>query len=76
MHSPIWLASGLLQSSKSISSPTVLWGELRFGVGVGTLKKGGDRVHRGIGVGDGNVDNKFLVLVCGDLGISKSSKSR
>jgi len=60
-------ASGLLQSSNSISSPTVLWGELRFGVGIGTLKKGGDRVQGGIGVGDGDVDNKFSVPVCGDL---------
>jgi len=60
-------ASGLLWSSKSISSPTVLRGELRFRVGVGTFKKGGDRVQGGIGVGDGDVDNKFLVLICGDL---------
>jgi len=60
-------ASGLLWSSKSISSPTVLWGELRFGVGIRTLKKGGDRVHGGIGVGDGDVDDKFSVLVRGDL---------
>jgi len=45
----------------------VLWGELRFGVSIRTLKKGGDRVCGGIGVGGGDVDDKFLVLVCGDL---------
>jgi len=67
MHSPMWSASSLLQSSKSISSPTVLWGELRFRVGIRTLKKGGDRVHRGIGVGDSDVNDKFLVLVHGNL---------
>ena len=67
MHSLMRSASGLLQSSNSISSPTVLWGELRFRVGIGTLKKGGDRVQGGIGVGDGNVDDKFSVPVCGDL---------
>jgi len=66
-HSPMRSASGLLQSSKSISSPTMLWGELRFRVGIGTLKKGGDRVCRGIGVGDSDINNKFSVLVCGDL---------
>ena len=67
MHSLIQLASGLLRSSKSISSPTVLWGELRFGVGIGTLRKGGDRVHGGIAIGDSDINNKFLVPVCGDL---------
>jgi len=61
------LASGLLWSSKSISSPTVLWGELRFGVGIRTLKKGGNRVCRGIGIGDSDVNNKFSVPICGDL---------
>ena len=66
-HPPLWLASGLLRSSKSISSPTVLCGELRLGVGIGTLRKGGDRVCRGIGVGDGDVDDKFSVPVHGDL---------
>jgi len=45
----------------------VLWGELRFGVGIRTLRRGGDRVHGGIGVGDGDVDDKFLVPICGDL---------
>ena len=45
----------------------MLRGELRFGVGIGTLRKGGNRVHGGIGVGDGDVDDKFSVLVCGDL---------
>jgi len=59
--------SGLLQSSKSISSPTVLCGELRLGVGIGTLKKAGNRVCGGIGVGDGDVGDKFPVLVCGNL---------
>jgi len=45
----------------------MLWGELRFRVGIGTLKKGGDRVRREIGVGDSDVNNKFLVPVHGDL---------
>jgi len=67
MHSPMQSASGLLRSSKSISSPTVLWGELRFRVSIRTLKKGGDRVRGGIGVRDGDVDHKFSVPVCGDL---------
>ena len=66
-HSPIQLVSGLLWSSKSISSPTVLWGELGFRVSIRTFKKGGNRVHGGIGVGDSNVDDKFSVPVCGDL---------
>jgi len=29
-------------------------------------QKGGDRVCRGIGIGDGDVNDKFSVLVCGD----------
>jgi len=58
----------LLGRSKRISSPTVLQGEFpRFGVGIGTLRKGGDRVCRGIGVGDGDVDDKFSVPERGDL---------
>ena len=57
-----------IRSSKRISSPTVLRGELsRFGVGIGTLRKGGDSVHGGIGVGDGDVDDKFSVPDSGDL---------
>jgi len=63
----MWLASGVLRSSNSISSPTVLWGELRFGVSIRTLKKGGNSVQGGIGIGDGNVDDKFSVPICGDL---------
>ena len=56
------------RSSKRISSPTVLRGELsRFGVGIGTLRKGGDSIHGGIGVGDGDVDDKFSVPDRGDL---------
>ena len=57
-----------IRSSKRISSPTVLWGELsRFGVGIGTLRKGGDSICRGIGVGDGDIDDKFSVPDCGNL---------
>ena len=57
-----------MRSSKRISSPTVLRGELsRFGVGIGTLRKGGDSVRRRIGVGDGDVDDKFSVPDRGDL---------
>jgi len=57
-----------LQSSKRISSPTVLRGEFpRCGVVIGTLRKGGDRVHGGIGVRDGNIDDKFSVPEHGDL---------
>ena len=59
--------SGLLRSSKSISSPTVLRGELTLGVGIGIVKKVGDKVHRGIGIGDGDVVDKSLVLMCADL---------
>jgi len=63
-----WLVFSATQSSKRISSPTVLWGELsRFGVGIGTLRKGGDSICRGIGVGDGNVDDEFSVPDCGNL---------
>ena len=57
-----------IQSSKRISSSTVLRGELsRFGVGIGTLRKGGDSVRGGIGVGDGDIDDKFSVPDSGDL---------
>ena len=46
----------------------MLWGELsRFGVGIRTLKKGGDRVCGGIGVGDGDVDDKFSIPEHGNL---------
>ena len=63
-----WLMLSAARSSKRISSPTVLRGELsRFGVGIGTLNKGGDSVRRGIGVGDGDVDDKFSVPDHGDL---------
>ena len=63
-----WLMLSAIQSSKRISSPTVLQGELsRFGVGIGTLRKGGDSVRGGIGVGDGNVDDKFSIPDSGDL---------
>jgi len=58
----------LLGRSKRISSSTVLQGEFpRFGVGIGTLRKGGDRVYGGIGVGDGDVNDKFSVPEHGDL---------
>jgi len=59
--------SGLLRSSKSISSPTVLCGELMLGVGIGTVKKVGDKVRGGIGIGDGDVVDKSPVLMCADL---------
>ena len=63
-----WLMLSAAWSSKRISSPTVLRGELsRFGVGIGTLRKGGDSVRRGIGVGDGDVEDKFSVPERGDL---------
>ena len=59
--------SGLLRSSKSISSPTVLRGELTLGVGIGILKKAGDTVRGGIGIGDGDVDDQPSVSMCCDL---------
>ena len=63
-----WLMLSAIRSSKRISSSTVLRGELsRFGVGIGTLRKGGDSIHGGIGVGDGDVDDKFSVPDSGDL---------
>jgi len=45
----------------------VLCGELRLGVSIRTLKKAGNRVCGRIGVGDGDVGDKFPVSVCGDL---------
>jgi len=46
----------------------VLQGEFpRFGVGIGTPRKGGNRVHRGIGVGDSDVNDKFSVPEHGNL---------
>jgi len=46
----------------------VLQGEFpRFRVDIGTLRKGGDRVYGGIGVGDGDINDKFSVLEHGDL---------
>ena len=63
-----WLMLSAARSSKRISSPTVLRGKLsRFGVGIGTLRKGGNSICGGIGVGDGNVDDKFSVPDRGDL---------
>ena len=63
-----WLMSSASQSSKRISSPTMLQGEFpRFGVGIRTLRKGGNKVCGGIGVGDGDIDDKFSVLECGNL---------
>ena len=63
-----WLMLSAAQSSKRISSPTVLRGELsKFGVGIGTLRKGGDSIRREIGVGDGDVKDKFSVPDRGDL---------
>ena len=63
-----WLMSSASQSSKRISSPTVLWGELsRFGVGIRTLRKGGNSIRGGIGVGDGDINDKFSVPDHGDL---------
>ena len=59
---------GLLRSSKSISSPTVLCGELRLGVGIGIVKKVGDEVHGGIGIGDGDVVDQLSVSMCADFG--------
>ena len=59
--------SGLLWSSKSISSPTVLCGELRLGVGIRIVKKVGDKVHGGIGIGDGDVIDESPVSVCADF---------
>jgi len=60
--------SSLLRSSKSISSPTVLCGELTLGIGIGIARKTGDMVCGGIGIGDGDVDDKPPILVCGDFG--------
>ena len=46
----------------------MLQGEFpRFGVGIGTLSKGGNSICGGIGVGDGDVDDKFSVPEHGDL---------
>ena len=59
--------SGLLQSSKSISSPTVLCGELRLGVSIGIVKNVGDKVRGGIGVGDCDVVDQPPVSVRADL---------
>jgi len=59
--------SGLLRSSKSISSPTVLCGELMLGVGIGIVKKVGDKVRGGIGIGDGDVVDESSIPVCADL---------
>jgi len=59
--------SGLLRSSKSISSPTVLRGEVVLGVGIGIVKKVGDKICRGIGIGDGDVIDKPLVSMCANL---------
>jgi len=59
--------SGLLWSSKSISSPTVLRGELTLGVGIGIVKKVGDEVRGGIGIGDGDVVDESLVSMRADL---------
>jgi len=59
--------SGLLRSSKSISSPTVLHGELALGVGIGIVKKVGNKVHGGIGIGDGDVVDESSVSMCANL---------
>jgi len=45
----------------------VLHGELMLGVGIGIVRKAGDRVCRGIGVGDCDVVDKPSVLVCADF---------
>ena len=46
----------------------MLQGEFpRCGVVIGTLRKGGDRVCGGIGVRDGDVDDKFSVPERGNL---------
>ena len=59
--------SGLLRSSKSISSPTVLRGELRLGVSIGIVKKVGDKVRGGIGIGDGDVVDESSIPMCANL---------
>ena len=38
-----------------------------LGVGIGIVRKAGDRVRGGIGVGDGGVVDKPLVPVCADF---------
>jgi len=38
-----------------------------LGVGIGIVKKVGDKVHRGIGIGDGDVVDKSPVSMCADL---------
>ena len=45
----------------------MLCGELTLGVGIGIVRKAGDRVHGGIGVGDCDVIDEPLVLVCADF---------
>ena len=45
----------------------MLRGELTLGVGIGIVKKAGDKVHRGIGIGDGDVVDKSSVPMCADL---------
>jgi len=45
----------------------VLHGELIFGISIGIDKKVGDEVHRGIGIGDGDVVDEPLVPVCANF---------
>jgi len=42
-------------------------GELMLGVGIGIVKKVGDKVHGGIGVGDCDVVDQPSVPVCADF---------
>jgi len=66
MHSPIQSARGQLRSSISISSPIVL-GDGGGGTW-GTAKKCSNSVHGGIGIGDGDVDERLVKFVIGDRG--------
>jgi len=45
----------------------VLCGELTLGVGIGIVKKVGDKVRGGIGIGDGDVVDESSISVCANL---------
>jgi len=45
----------------------VLHGEVVLGVGIGIVKKVGDKVRGGIGIGDGDVIDESSIPVCADL---------
>ena len=50
----------------------MLYGELMLGVGIGIVKKVGDKVHGGIGIGDCDVIDKPSVSMCANLGSEAS----